>query len=66
MGQIAVSGAELGVSVSMSPDQDLPNWLVFAWARVSAADIVRFGIRNVTGGTIDPPPITLYVSVINP
>lgn len=63
---MTVSGAELGGSVSISPNQDLPNGLVLAWARVSAAGVVRFGLRNVTTGAIDPPPITYYTTVINP
>lgn len=66
VGSIGVTAAEIGGSVSISPDQDLPNGLVLAWARVSAAGIVRFGVRNVTTSVIDPPPITFYTTVIDP
>lgn len=66
VGQVLVPGAQLGGSVSMSPDQDLPNGLVLAWSRVSVAGVVRFALRNVSSSAIDPPPITFNTMVINP
>lgn len=61
-----IGNAELGATVSMSPDQDLPAGLIVAWVRVSAAGTVRYYLRNVSGAAIDPPLITFYVTVINP
>lgn len=66
IGSFNLAGAELGGSVCISPDQDLPAGLVIAWARVSPAGVVRFGLRNTTASAIDPPLITFHTSVINP
>jgi hypothetical protein len=54
---ISVPGATIGSSVSISPaSADLPDFVVIAWARVSAADTVRVRFQNVHPSiTVNPP-----------
>jgi hypothetical protein len=59
-----VSNASLGSSVMISPSADLPDGIVIASARVSAAGTVTVSFRNTTGGALDPSNMSFYITVI--
>ncbi|MGE0453177.1 MAG: hypothetical protein AB7O37_01650 [Vicinamibacteria bacterium] len=59
-------GAQLGASLVVSPDQNLPTGFIQAYARVAATDQFLIVFRNASGATIDAPPITLHLTAINP
>jgi hypothetical protein len=59
-----VSGATAGSSVAISPANDLPDNVVIAYARVSAADTVTVRFMNTGGGAQDLVSMNYYLSVI--
>lgn len=61
---IAVPGASLGSSVSISPVNALDNGLIIAYARVSAVNTVEVRFNLLYGTAIDPPAQNYYVRVI--
>lgn len=61
----AVVGALSGAAVSVSPDVELPDGLLIAYARVSAADTVEIKFVNVTGSAISLPTGNLSIVVTN-
>lgn len=60
-----VTGALVGGAVSVSPDVELPDGLLIAYARVSAADTVEIKFVNVTGSAISLPTGNLSIVVTN-
>jgi hypothetical protein len=61
----AVLGALAGGAVSVSPDVELPDGLVIAYARVLAANEVEVKFVNVTGSAIPLPTGNLSIVVTN-
>ena len=60
-----VVGALPGGAVSVSPDVELPDGLVIAYARVSAVDTIEIKFVNVTGAAILLPTGNLSIVVTN-
>jgi hypothetical protein len=60
----AVTGAVIGSSVIISPASALPNGLIIAYARVSAAGTVEAKFFNATGAAIGPVSMTYYITVV--
>jgi len=63
---MAVNGAVIGSTVTVSPRGDMENGVIIASARVSAANVVRVKFVNATGGDIDPAAIDFDVTVVQP
>ncbi|MES2733484.1 MAG: hypothetical protein V4714_17200 [Bacteroidota bacterium] len=59
-----VPGATMGSSVFLSPEGDLPDNIVIAYARVSAADTVTVKFVNTSNGNQYPGAMNYYISVI--
>jgi hypothetical protein len=51
-------------TVYISPESDLANGLIIAYARVSAAGTVRAKFTNTSTSAIDPPSMNYYITVI--
>lgn len=51
---VTIAGAAVGDTVVASPATGLQSGLVFAWARVSAANTVKIAIGNMTAGALVP------------
>ena len=60
-----VPGADIHGTVYVSPDTPLPDGLVIASARVSAADVVEVRFYNATIATVNPDPMSFHITVIN-
>ncbi len=63
---VVIPGAAVNGSVSISPSTNLPPGLGILFARVASPGLVQYHLRNFGGSTIDPPPFTVHVTVINP
>jgi hypothetical protein len=61
---IAVAGATLGSSVSVSPTNALTDGLIISWSRVSAANTVEIRFNLLYGAAIDPVIQNFYVRVM--
>jgi hypothetical protein len=59
-----VANATITASVTVSPSATLPNGLIIAYARVSAANTVEVKFTNTTGLAIDPASMAYYITVI--
>jgi hypothetical protein len=59
-----VANAPLNSSVTVSPSAALPDGLIISYARVSAVGTVEVKFTNVTGGVIDLPSMSFYITVI--
>lgn len=62
--QLTVAGAATTATASVSPQSALPDGLLIAFTRVSAANTVEIRIRNVTAGAIILPVMPYYITVI--
>jgi hypothetical protein len=60
-----VSGAVVGSTVYVSPESELPDNLIIAYARVSALGTVEVKFTNVSAGAINPATMDFYITVIN-
>lgn len=60
----AVTNSATTSTVFVSPENDLPNGIVIAFARVSAAGNVKVGFRNTTVAAIDPASMNYYITVV--
>lgn len=60
----AVANSATTSTVFVSPENDLTNGIVIAFARVSAAGNVKVGFRNTTGAAVDPASMNYYITVI--
>jgi len=60
-----IVGADPGSSVYVTPDLALPDGLIIAYARVSAADVVEVKFINVSAVTINPATMNFHITVIN-
>jgi hypothetical protein len=63
---VAVTGAVVGSTVTVSPRGDMEVGVIIASARVSAADNVRIKFVNATGGAIDPDAVNFDITVVQP
>lgn len=61
---LTVSGADVGSSVVISPQNALPADLIIAYARVSAANTVEFRVRNTGASSRDLLVMNYYITVI--
>lgn len=60
-----VTGALPGATVSISPNLALPDGLVIAYARVSAANTVEVKFTNTAAAAINPASMTYHITVID-
>jgi hypothetical protein len=60
----AFNGATVGSVVAISPSSALPNGIIIAWARVSAANTIQVRFENNAAGAVNPPSIGYSVRVI--
>ena len=60
----AFSGATVGSVVVVSPSSALPNGIIIAWARVSAANTIEIRFENNSGAAVNPPSIGYNIRVI--
>ena len=60
-----VTGAAVGSAVSISPAGALPDGLLIAYARVSAANTVEVKFTNVTGVAINPATMNFHIAVVD-
>jgi hypothetical protein len=60
----AVSNAQPGSTVYVSPANALPNGLVIAYARVSVANVVEVKFTNTTSSSLNPGAMDFYITVI--
>ena len=60
----SVTNAATSSTVYISPEQDLPDGIIIAYARVHSTGIVKVKFTNVTGAAIDPPSMNYYITVI--
>ena len=60
----AFTGATVGSVVAISPSSALPNGIVIAWARVSAANTIEVRFENNSAAAINPPSIGYNIRVI--
>lgn len=60
-----VANATTGSSVQVSPEQALPNGLILAYARVSAANTVEVKFINVSASAVDATAMNWNITVIN-
>jgi hypothetical protein len=58
-----VTNAAVGGSVVISPDQALPNGVVIAYARVSAANTIEVKFYNAALVANDPPAMNWHITV---
>jgi hypothetical protein len=59
-----VANASVGSTVYISPDQALPNGVIIAYARVSAANTVEVKFYNAALTANDPPAMNWNITVI--
>ncbi|MFN8207523.1 MAG: hypothetical protein U0T82_08965 [Bacteroidales bacterium] len=60
----AVTGAIVGSSVIISPASALPDGVIIAYARVSAAGTVEAKFFNGTTGAVNPASMTYYITTV--
>lgn len=60
----SVTNAVTGSTVYVSPASSLSDGLIIGYARVSAAGTVEVKFVNTTAGTINPPSMDFYITVI--
>jgi hypothetical protein len=60
----AFTGATVGSVVAISPSSALPNGIVIAWARVSAANVIEMRFENNSTAPVNPPSIGYNIRVI--
>jgi hypothetical protein len=60
----AVTGANPGSAVSISPAGALPDGILIAYARVSVDNVVEVKFMNVTAQAINPASMNFFISVI--
>ena len=60
----AVANAALNSSVYVSPQNDLPNGMIIAYARVQSSGVVRARFTNISTGPIDLANMNYYITVI--
>jgi hypothetical protein len=60
----SVTNANTASRVIVSPNAALPNGIIIAYARVSAAGTIEIMFRNTTGGAIDPAAMNYYITLI--
>ncbi len=60
----AFNGASPGNVVVESPDSALPNGIIIAWARVSAANTIQIRFENNSSSAVNPPSIGYSIRVI--
>ena len=58
------TNAQTGSTVYISPEFALPDGLLVAYARVSAANTVEVKFTNISGAPIDPSAMNFYITVI--
>lgn len=61
---VTVTGATTGSAVSVSPTSSLPNGVIIAWARVSAANTVEIRFENNSGAPVNPAAQNFNIRVI--
>ena len=61
---VTVTGATTGSAVSVSPTSALPNGIIIAWARVSAANTVEIRFENNSGAAVNPAAQNFNIRVI--
>jgi Collagen triple helix repeat (20 copies) len=59
-----VTNAVVGGAVYISPDQPLPNGVIIAYARVSAANTVEVKFYNGALIANDPPAMNFHISIV--
>jgi hypothetical protein len=60
----AFTGATVGSAVVMSPSTPLPNGIIIAWTRVSAANTIEVRFENNAAVAVNPPSTGFSVKVI--
>lgn len=60
----AFTGATVGGVVTISPSAALPNGIIIAWARVSAANQIQVRFENNSTAAVNPPSIGYNIRVI--
>ena len=60
----AFTGATVGSVVAVSPSSAIPNGIIIAWARVSAANTIEIRFENNSGAAINPPSIGYNLRII--
>jgi hypothetical protein len=60
-----ITGASIGSTVFISPNLALPDGLVIAYARVSAANTVEVKFTNTTAAAINPASMSYHITVID-
>jgi plastocyanin len=60
----AFTGATVGGVVAISPSAALPNGIIIAWARVSAANQIQVRFENNSTAAVNPPSIGYNIRVI--
>jgi hypothetical protein len=60
----SVAGAVTGSTVYISPDTALPDGLLIAYARVSAANTIEVKFTNITAQSINVPSIIYHITAI--
>jgi trimeric autotransporter adhesin len=61
---VTVTGAQLGNTVTVSPDGALINGVSIAWARVSAVNTVEIAFGNFSAAAIDPAFQNYFIKVV--
>lgn len=59
-----VTNAQTGSTVYISPDTDLTNGIIIAYARVSVSNTVLVKFNNVSGAPIDLANTKFHITVI--
>ena len=60
-----VTGALVDGTVYVSPDLELPDGFIIAYARVTAANNVEVKFTNVTAASVNPASMNFHITVIN-
>jgi hypothetical protein len=63
---VNVTGAQVGGTVQVSPRDELETGIIIGYARVSAANTVSVRFVNTTNSNVNPSPVGIDISVIQP
>jgi hypothetical protein len=60
-----VTGAAVDGTVYVSPDLELPDGFIIAYARVTATNTIEVKFTNITAASINPASMSFHITVIN-
>lgn len=61
---LTITGAVVGSSVDVSPTNALPDGILIAWSRVSAANTIEIRFKSVAAVPVDPPLDNFNIRII--